>query len=144
MLRNLCSACGFELIFIPNHCYFCVIIFQVYVLSTFPTFYIILITLSGRHCLFHVTGEKTKTQTECITGLSPENLVGGASNMESALKITTDNCFCPLLINLSTYISIPQTPLPPLRRLLCIRIIWGCSNIHKEQKNKKISRLKGI
>lgn len=78
--------------------------------------------VSVRHCPFHVIGEKTKTQIDCIIGLHPQNSQWGLMLLSVHLKITTDNCSCPLFINLSTYVSIPQTPLP-CPRLLYPRII---------------------
>ena len=74
MLRNLCSTCGLVLKLLPLiTVIFCVTIFQVYVLSTFHTFYVIPMALFVRHCPFHVIGEKIKTQIDCMIGLSPQN-----------------------------------------------------------------------
>ena len=74
MLRNLCSTCGLGLKLLPLiTVIFCVTTFQVCVLSTFHTFYVIPMALFVRHCPFHVIGEKIKTQIDCMIGLSPQN-----------------------------------------------------------------------
>ena len=73
-LRNLCSTCRLGLKLLPLiTVIFGVTIFQVYVLSTFHTFYVIPMALSVRHCPFHVIGEKTKTQIDGIIGPRPQN-----------------------------------------------------------------------